>query len=127
MRIHPLAVAATGALGLVAALTLGAGAAAAVAPVSTDNGIGLILNPAETAALANSPVPGAIDALVPPTGHRVEMDPESQLALPDGSTYASDQQIIAEAAAHGGQSAIVVLNPASPVDPGAQVLIAQHW
>ncbi|WP_067533523.1 hypothetical protein [Nocardia crassostreae] len=127
MRIHPLAVAATGVLGLAAAVTIGAGAASAVTPVSTDNGFGVILNPGETAAVANSPIPGAIDGLVPPTGHRVEMDPESRLALPDGSTYASDQQILAEAAAHGGESTILLLDPGNAVDPGAQVLIAQHW
>ncbi|MBL1075401.1 hypothetical protein JK358_13450 [Nocardia sp. 2] len=126
MRVLPFALTVTGAAA--AAVLLGSGNASAADPVTTDNGIGLWFTPAETASVANSPIPDAIDALVPPANHRVYMEEGSVLAYPDGSTNASDKAIIGEAAAHpGGTAAIVLTNPLSPIDPGSVVEIYQIW
>ncbi|WP_330181614.1 hypothetical protein OHB26_35445 [Nocardia sp. NBC_01503] len=128
MRVHPITLLAAASAAGTAALLLSAGTASAATPFAGPDMSGVVLSPSETAALTGSPIPGAIDALVPAGAQRVDLEPDSQLALPDGSTYASTYEIAAEAAAHpGGGTYVAVLNPLDPQDPGAVLAVGQYW
>lgn len=121
----------TAALGAAAAVCLAtAGSASAAEPIVVPElGIaGVWLTPGETAALASSPLPDLVDAVVPPSSTRVLIGPESALVNPDGSTYASNAQILGEAAAHpDGAAAVFLTNPFDPADPGAVLWVVQDW
>ncbi|MFE3189861.1 hypothetical protein ACFXHA_12685 [Nocardia sp. NPDC059240] len=128
MRTRAIFVLTTLSASAAAALVLGSGAASAAVPFTSPDATGVVLLPSENAAFAAGPIPGAIDALVPAGVQRVDLEPDSQLIQPDGSTFASTYEIAAEAAAHpGGGTFIGVLNPFDPEDPGAVLVVGQYW
>ncbi|MBF6138302.1 hypothetical protein IU501_35605 [Nocardia otitidiscaviarum] len=128
MRIRVISLGFVAAAGGAAAVLVGSGTASAVTPFVGPDEVGVVLTPGETAAFAAGPIPGGIDALVPFGAQRVDLEPESQLAEPDGSTYASTAAIAAEAAAHpGGGAYVSVVNPLDPRDPGALLVVGQYW
>ncbi|MFJ4658920.1 hypothetical protein ACIP5Y_47255 [Nocardia sp. NPDC088792] len=131
MRTRTLFTAATGLVATAAALTvLDAGTAAAFQPVSDPDfgATGVWLNPGETAAIANSPIPNLIDAAVPPQGHVIWLEDDSTIPADENGVFASDAQIIGEAASHpGGTVGLFLLDPSNPYTPGGQVGIVQDW
>ncbi|MFF2554114.1 hypothetical protein ACFVUS_24160 [Nocardia sp. NPDC058058] len=128
MRIRAIVMLTTVSASAAVPLFLGSGAASAATPFAGPGAAGVILSPSETASFAASPIPGAIDALVPAGVQRVDLEPGSVLAAPDGSTFASTYEIAAEAAAHpGGGAFLTVLNPFDAQDPGAVLAVGQYW
>ncbi len=101
----------------------GAGTASAVTPVTSPKtgGFGIQLNPAETQAFANGPVPALLDEALPGSAMAVSIRPDSQLRTSGNRVYADLPGVAREAADHpGGRIALVVA-------PGPRLIIGQSW
>lgn len=114
MRIRTFVAAAGITLAGAAALAATAGTASAFTPmVDPGNGIyaGVILNPEETAAVNNSPLPGILNSLAPAGQTIIALSPNSNLPQDDNYVYADTSDVLAEAAARHGAFGIALENP----------------
>ncbi|SUA76463.1 Uncharacterised protein [Nocardia otitidiscaviarum] len=112
--------------GAAAMATVGAASAAAVNPViEPAQGVyfGLEFDPAETAALGNSAIPGLLTQFLPVERTGFVLDDDSVLPVVDGLLYATPGAVVNEAAARQGQVGIALVDPA--VAGGYQFLIVQ--
>ncbi|UFS95339.1 hypothetical protein [Nocardia huaxiensis] len=112
--------------GAAAAATIGAATASAAIPGSDPaQGMyfGVEFDAAETAALADSVIPGLLTQLVPADRTAYVLDSESQLPVVDGYLYATTGAVLKEAAANGGFVGIALVDPARV--RGAQLMIVQ--
>jgi hypothetical protein len=103
----------------------GTGVASALTPVwAPDHGIvGVDLNHGETAAFANSPVPGVLNAVIRDHG-AVDLDKSSQLMRGHTMVFADFSDVVGEAAAApNGQIGIGFADPGQW--NGANILVVQ--
>ncbi|RJO76545.1 hypothetical protein D5S18_09620 [Nocardia panacis] len=109
------------------ALTAGSGIAAAAEPVGQPDRIGLRLNHAETAGLADGPLPALVAMVVPVNRMGAGLEPDTQIYRDDsGGVHASLRQIFLEAAAHPDGSVTVFLNAPGSRD-GRILDFYQNW
>ncbi|MEU1983548.1 hypothetical protein [Nocardia sp. NPDC019395] len=107
---------------------LGAGTAAAAEPVvDADNArAGLVLNQAETAALAAGPVPALVDQIVPPSRIGAGLNSETRLYRDEqGGVHASLRQVMLESVDNGGSVIVFAHVPGAP--HGRLFDIYQQW
>ncbi|QLY31779.1 hypothetical protein H0264_05555 [Nocardia huaxiensis] len=97
MRIRTAVMMGATVAGAAVAATLSAGSAAALTPTVEPGFLGVELTHSETVALANSPIPGWLEAANPPV--TVWIDPASRLPQNETTVFATFPQIIGEAAA----------------------------
>ncbi|MGW4123174.1 hypothetical protein [Nocardia sp. NPDC004711] len=94
--------------------TATAGSASAITPI-IDPGKGIylavILNESETAALANSPIPGFLDSVLPADQQYFVLDPDSVLPWDGTYVYADISEITTEAAIRHGVVALGIYDP----------------
>ncbi len=117
-------------IGAALATVIGAGFASAATPIVDLPGgkVGLSLSNAETGALANSPIPALVAQAIPGSQRWATLEWDSQYDVIDGKVHASQQQILAEAAAHpGGYANVYVGDPNSARSGGYIFQIYQHW
>ncbi|MBY8855577.1 hypothetical protein K7711_03730 [Nocardia sp. CA2R105] len=111
------------------ALTCAATAASAGALVAQpDQGrIGISLSHAETAALADGPVPAMVTKVVPLNRMGAGLHPGSQIQRDQhGGVHASLREVLLESAAHPDGNVVVFLD--APGTHGPRVLdIYEHW
>ncbi|GAB2561578.1 hypothetical protein [Nocardia heshunensis] len=92
-----------------------AGSASAITPI-IDPGKGIyvavILNQSETAALANSPIPGILDNVLPWDQQYFVLDKDSVLPYDGQFVYADIDEIVTEAAIRHGVVAFGIYDPA---------------
>lgn len=111
------------------AVTIGAGDAAAGAPIAQlDQGrIGVHLSHEETAAIADGPLPAVVSMIVPLNRMGAGLHPDTEIYRDDnGGVHASLRQVVMEAAQHPDGSVVVYLN--APGTRGGRVLdVYQAW
>ena len=78
--------------------------------------------------MANSPIPALVTQAIPGSQRWATLHWDSQYEVVGGWVHASQQQILAEAAAHpGGYANVYIADPNNPDNVGTIVQIYQHW
>ncbi|WP_067828943.1 hypothetical protein [Nocardia inohanensis] len=108
--------------GVTIAGAVAAGTASAATPfvIPQAGAAGLELSPAETGALANSPIPALADRYAPNGLVTVVVQPDSALPQDDYSVYAGLRDIVAEAANHPGGTVDLIVDSEG-------VVLLQDW
>ncbi|WP_433730912.1 hypothetical protein ACQP0C_04760 [Nocardia sp. CA-129566] len=112
---------------IAAAVTFGAGSAAAADPIAQPDRVGLHLNHAETEALGDGPVPALITMVVPLSRIGAGLKSDSEIYHDEnGGVHASLRQVITEAAGHPDGTVMLYLN-APGTHSGRLLDIYQNW
>ncbi|WP_433682452.1 hypothetical protein [Nocardia sp. CA-119907] len=110
-----------------AAISFGAGSAAAADPITQPDRVGLHLNHSETEALGDGPVPALITMVVPLSRIGAGLKGDSEIYHDEnGGVHASLRQVITEAASHPDGTVALYLN-APGTHSGRLLDIYQNW
>lgn len=122
MRARTVVMAAVATAAGITAGCVGAGSAAAIAPVTVPRlgGAGVELNHGETQAFANGPIPALIDEALPPDAIAVGIGRDSQLPRSGNHVRADLPSIVTEAANKpNGRIALLLRGP--------ELTVVQLW
>ncbi|WP_433198658.1 hypothetical protein ACQP1G_04540 [Nocardia sp. CA-107356] len=110
-----------------AAVTFGAGSAAAADPIAQPDRVGLHLNHAETTALGDGPLPALVTMVVPLNRIGAGLKADTMINHDEnGSVHASLRQVITEAASHPDGTVVLYLNVPGTRN-GRLLDIYQNW